>query len=137
DPSGEVARVDVSGITPMHLFDADLPEGIATDGTNVFAALNGSSEIAKCPLTGCIGASTTLAFAESPHGVATDGKNVYWTNGLADGGSVAYCPIAGCPGGAAMLAPAQSNPYGIVVDDVAVYWVTSTPGGAVMKIAKP
>ena len=134
---GKVMRVATDGTGAATLFDADGPQGLASDGTNVFAALNDGNAIVKCALGGCIGGATTLAFAQSPHAVAADATNVYWTNGLADGGSVAYCPIAGCPGGAALLAPMQSNPYAILVDDVAVYWVTSAPDGAVMKIAKP
>ncbi len=138
DALGDVGRADASSFgNGTHLFDADTPQGLATDGTNVFAAVSGGNQIAKCPLSGCIGATTTLAFAQNPHAVATDGKNVYWTNGVADGGSVAYCPVSGCPGGAALLAAGQSNPYGIVVDDAAVYWVNSAPMGSVMKIAKP
>jgi hypothetical protein len=134
---GKVRRMTTSGggaidlITPL-----DDPEGIATDGVNVFVAVNNGSQIAKCPLLGCNGPST-FAFATYPHHVATDGVNVYWGNGLANGGSIGWCPVGGCGGSPKTLATDQKNPYGIAVDDQAVYWVNSGPGGGIFKIAKP
>ena len=138
--SGSVRRITTAGnglvdlVTPL-----DNPEGLATDGQNVFVAVNSGSAIAKCPLLGCSG-PPTFAFATYAHGVATDGSNVYWTNGLAKGGSVQWCPTSGCNGDPRTLAPDQSNAADIVVDDEAVYWTNSVPkgsGGSVMKIAKP
>jgi hypothetical protein len=134
---GKVRRMTTSGggaidlITPL-----DDPEGIATDGTSVFVAVNSGSQVAKCPILGCTGPST-FAFATYPHGVATDGVNVYWANGLANGGSVGWCPVGGCGGNPKTLAPNQANPYGIAVDEKAVYWATSTPGGGIFRIARP
>jgi hypothetical protein len=89
--------------------------------------------------------------------ITTDATNVYWTatgpdtgpsngNSLYLTGYVATCPKTGCPAaGPILLATGLHNPYGIVVDDTAIYFTidgNSPPGdtapneGSVMKIAK-
>ncbi len=136
--TGAVRRMTTGGGGAIDLIPTlDNPSGVITDGTSVFAAVNGGSQIAKCPLLGCTG-SSTFALATYPHEIVIDDTNVYWSNGLANGGSIAYCPIAGCPDDKPIiLVPDQKNPYGIAVDDKAVYYTTSSPSGALMKIAKP
>lgn len=137
---GVIRRSTTAGTGIVDLIsDLDNAEGLATDGTTLYAAVNGSGIIARCPLTGCTAQTpSTFALATYPHAVATDGTNVYWANGLAqEKGSISWCPATGCSGAGNVLADAQSNPYGIAVDEEAIYWTTSAPDGTVMKIAKP
>jgi len=136
---GVVRRASTSGAGLTDLVSGlDAPKGLATDGTTLFVAVGGSRVIARCPLTGCApGEQSTIALANNPHTVATDGVNVYWTNGLAEGGSIHWCPVEGCSGSGRVLATGQKNPYSIAVDDEAVYWTNAAPDGQVMRIARP
>jgi hypothetical protein len=110
------------------------------------------------PRNGTPGAPTTLASSESgPIMITTDATNVYWTatgpdtgptngNSLFESGYVAMCPKTGCPSsGPIKLATGIHNPYGIAVDDTAIYFTVdgNVPAGqqaptegSVMKIAK-
>ncbi len=55
------------------------PEGLASDGTNVYwTSLGGSGALMKAPAAG--GAATTLVSGETPIPVAVAGNSVYWGN---------------------------------------------------------
>lgn len=64
--------------------------------------------------------------------MAIDDTHLYWTS-TTDAGSVQRCPLAGCGGPPEHLADA-AQPWGITLDDVAVYWVTEA--GGIHKVAK-
>jgi hypothetical protein len=52
-------------------------------------------------------------------------------------GEVRTCPRAACPAtGPVVLASGQDTPFGLALDDRAVYWV-NRGGGQVMMVAKP
>jgi DNA-binding beta-propeller fold protein YncE len=135
--AGKVRRATTAGVGPADaIATIEGPEGIATDGTDIYATAD--DRIVKCALTGCPGGAASFAMATNPHDVAVDEANVYWTVGLANGGSVNWCPKTGCPAeGPRLLAADQKNPYHLAVDDRAVYWTNATPSGGVMTIAKP
>jgi hypothetical protein len=65
--------------------------------------------------------------------MAIDDTHLYWTSTSADVGSVQRCPLEGC-GGAPEVLGQTPQPWGITLDDVAVYWVTEA--GGIYKVAK-
>jgi hypothetical protein len=134
------------------------PYGVTIDATNVYWTVQGAGLVQYAPRSGVVGSPTSLSSSENgPIMITTDATNVYWTatgpntgpsngNDLFLSGYVAMCPKTGCPAtGPVMLATGLHNPYGIAVDDTAIYFTidgnapagdTSPNEGSVMKIAK-
>jgi hypothetical protein len=134
--------------------------GMSFDSTNLYWAVNDPAGSVQFTPKGGTGATPqSLSAGEvSPIITAVDATNVYWTAQGPDtapsnadyqtflSGYVATCPKTGCPAsGPTMLATGLHNPYGIAVDDTAIYFTIfgnsddANPvptEGAVMKIAK-
>lgn len=67
--------------------------------------------------------------------IVADDEYVYWAadaGGAA--GSIARCPTDGCTGAPTLLADPVDEPWGMALDETAVYWVTEN--GVVSKVAK-
>ncbi len=81
-----------------------------------------------CP-TPCLLASNL----NHPFLMASDATRVYWTefgDELGAGnGFVKGCALAGCPGGPTIYAAGLTNPRGIAVDGLNVYFATASYGG--------
>jgi hypothetical protein len=105
------------------------PDGIVTDGVNVYFTESSAGSVAKCAVGGCNNTPTTLATTSNINGVATDGVNVYWSDSPA--GTVNRCTISGT--NPTTIATGQTSPTQLAVDGTWVYWVTST---TVMKAPK-
>ncbi len=131
------------------------PYGITLDATNVYWAVQTAGLIQYASRTGSGTITpTTLAGSEvNPLKIAVDADNVYWTAGGVNSakpsdypqylqGYIATCPKAGCPAaGPTKLATGLVGPYGIAVDDTAIYFtldgnIENATSGSVMKIAK-
>jgi DNA-binding beta-propeller fold protein YncE len=111
------------------------PEGIATDGVNVYWTTTGM--MVGAPIAG--GSQFVLASGQNNPaagglpidvGIATDGTYVYWAN--YGGGSVNAVPVGG---GATVSLARGTRPLGIAIDDTAVYF-TDYGAGSVVKTPK-
>ncbi len=107
-----------------------------TAGTNV----GDPGTIARVPADKSSAVQTLGVANGDPRALAIDAKLVYWTARAtaSDGGVVAgavfACPQTGCGAGATKVAVNQDLPWGIAVDNDAIYWGVR---GGVMKLAKP
>ena len=121
-----------------------LPEGIATDSTEVFWTENvcEPSSVRKVAVDG--GEATNLAEMPgcNPSDLVVDEEHVYWlmANGAEDdweSGSVVKTPKEPAP--SVVLVEGQGNPRSIAIDDAFVYWINLdwTSGmGEVLRIEK-
>jgi hypothetical protein len=108
----------------------DTSYGVAVDAANVY--WSGQNGVYKVPLGG--GTNTTLATYFYPADIAIDATYVYVIrpcNGAC--GEIHKVPIAG--GTDVILAPTQSTPSGIAVDQTHVYW-TNYGDGTVKRVHK-
>jgi hypothetical protein len=124
------------------------PDGIASDGANVYFttnAVNGHrGSVMKCFAGGCGDRPTVLASnQDNATDIAVDAAYVYWTSSvyrlIADSGppdgQVQRCATGGCNGQPQVLASgASSQPAGIAVDDSSVYWVDAARGEVVRLV---
>jgi hypothetical protein len=132
--------------TPLYTMQ-EIPEAIATDGTNVYWAnwgtfdAMGASNNDATVWQGSVNGGTPILLASNqtaPAAIVVDAKNVYWTNlgklgaslfPATDSGSVVYVPIGG--GSVVTVATAQPIPIGLVVSGGVIYWTLyglSVPG---------
>ncbi|HEY8088600.1 MAG TPA: hypothetical protein VIF09_12165, partial [Polyangiaceae bacterium] len=57
--------------------------GIVSDGTRVYWAHQGGTEVMSCPVSGCVGAPSVVGgVAPGPTSVAVDATAVYWVDSL-------------------------------------------------------
>ncbi len=159
DPqTDDTLATDAASLTTYYSSDTTptFAWGITLDDTNVYWTVQGSGlvQFASRTATGAI-TPTTLTSAEVvPTMIAVDATNVYWTASGPNSdtnpqdypqyldGYVATCPKAGCPSaGPTKLATKLVGPYGIAVDDTAIYFtqdgnIPNATTGSVWKIAK-
>jgi hypothetical protein len=124
------------------------PNGIATDGKEVFWAGNyasGSEGIWEVSVDG--GAVTTVAAVASStqfaFSVALDGTNVYWTSTdfstpIPDGGApsdILSTPRAG--GSTTVLLSGQDMITGLAVDETSLYWGSQGSDGEAVMMRMP
>ena len=144
DASGDAAAIAVvcTGPCTGTIFDGGcvetlatgqpVPQGIATDGINVYWTDNP-------PLTPDAGAvmrvsvcgGTPVAIASgpiSPQFVAVDGTNLYWTQSSS---VVAWNKSSGA---ITTLAHNQAFPAGIVVDSANLYWANDVADGGLVRM---
>src|SRR5262249_2249615 len=78
------------------------------------------------------GMTAATALTQGAQGVvdvAGDGTDVYWTTST---GSILRCSMQGCSNNPMQMVGGRSNPHGITLDGVNLYW-TETNSGQVMK----
>jgi hypothetical protein len=154
DPTQVVS--DAAALTTYYSSPNTGPWGITLDANNVYWTVQTAGLIQYAPRAGLgTGVPTSLASAEvNPIMITVDATNVYWTAGGPNSaanpndfpqylnGYVATCPKAGCPAsGPTVLATGLHGPYGIAVDDTAIYFtvdgnIYDATEGSVMKVAK-
>jgi hypothetical protein len=107
---------------------------MAVDPSNVYWVE--ADAIMKAPIEG--GPTAKLADVTQIRGLVSDGEYLYWTDAGEGGehqGSVKRAPVSG--GAVELLAEQETRPWGITVDDKAVYWVTNDDSdGSVNKRSK-
>jgi hypothetical protein len=94
------------------------------------------SQIYFAPLPNGIGGGAPPPFGSSGTTVrrtAIDDTHLYWTSTSMDIGTIQRCPLDGCAGAPEVLGQSQ-QPWGITLDQDAVYWVTEQ--GSIFKVAK-
>ena len=133
----ELYRMTKDGLDLTLLAAAPLPREVAQYGDFVVFAATGDGSVRRVPKRGgpmiAIGSATC-------EGLAADEDGVYCTTGGSGigRGSVVYVPIEGLPGGLVrFLAEAQHEPRSIATDDTRIFWTSSAPGSAVVKLVKP
>lgn len=130
--NGTVMKAPIGGGTATTLATGQGgPAALAVDSADVYwINYNDGNVVAKVPITG--GSATVMATGTAglsdPEDIALDANNVYWTNA----GSVQRVAKTG---GSAVGIGGGQTPYGIAVDNAAVYWALYN-GGAIMKRAK-
>jgi hypothetical protein len=108
------------------------PQGVASNGTYVFAIERGASDNAgavyKCPVNTNCGKPTPLAIGlqYSRGAVVADADNVYFT-----AGGLWRCVVAGCGGKPTLMA---TSAYGPIAQDASAIYFWGTDG--VAKVAK-
>lgn len=134
---------------------ATYPWGVTLDATNVYWTVQGSGLVQYAPrsATGTVSPTTLAGTEVNPIMIVVDDANVYWTAGGPNSASpqdyaqylqgyVATCPKTGCPAsGPKKLATGLVGPYGIAVDDTAVYFtqngnLPNSTTGSVSRVAK-
>ena len=83
--NNSVSRVPKTGGTVQPIAsspDVDIAKRVAVDATHVYWANADccSESIARCPITGCVGAAQVIASVEEGFGLALDGTFVYWAD---------------------------------------------------------
>lgn len=127
--------------TPKTTGGADLgtPEGIATDGTNIWIVDDASNTVyrysgAATRTSGAVKASSSFALAAnganvnaSPRGITTDGKSLWVVDNAASDRVFKYT-LAGWLGGAWTIDARNSNPTGITLNPTSVnhLWVVDS-----------
>jgi hypothetical protein len=145
---GIIMRTAIGSTAATPIFTMQqIPEAIATDGTNVywadwgtFDAQGASNNDAKV-WQGSVSGGTPLLLAsnqQAPAAIVVDSHNVYWTNlgklgaslfPATNSGSVVQVPIGGGP--LVTVATSQAIPVGLAVSGGMVYWTVyglSAPG---------
>ncbi len=108
------------------------PADVAVDTTYVYYASPSTGSVKR--VTKSDRSSDVVASGiDAPSALAVDASGIYFAS--ADAGLIMSCPLSGCAGDPRILAERQAQPFGIAVDDVAVYWITRR-GGTVMRVAK-
>lgn len=123
---GAVTRLSLAaGSVPSKIVPADRNadrQAIAVDASNVYWVETG--KIMRAPIAG--GTPAQVADARQVHEMVSDGIHLYWTDAGGGGereGSVRRAPING--GAVETLRQNDTRPWGIAVDDKAVYWVSN------------
>jgi hypothetical protein len=132
--SCEVRRKAFAGgtITPIVTGRTTAPWGFAVasgrlywaEGTSVYAVPLPDGSTTPTP----IGTSTANA-----RELAVSSAGVFWTVEMSGNGAVLRCPLDGCTEMPEILTTFTVKPWGVAVDDDAVYWVTEA--GQVGKLA--
>jgi hypothetical protein len=118
---------------------AENPNGITSDGTNVYWVASSSGEICREPIGSASGPTEIATEQDDPVDIAVDAANLYWTNGH---GSNSVMMLSLASTGPApqpqMIATGQTSPSGIAIDEVSVYWANtgaSMGSGSIAKVA--
>lgn len=129
---GAVLRVPVAGGEVEELASGlDHPAAVAVDATGVYVVVQDAGRVMRFPHGG--GRSTVVTSGlDTPTGLVVDRGWLYVT--AQNAGTVSKLPAAG--GKLFTLASGQSFPTGIASDSQGVYWVSSGPSGAVVKVSK-
>lgn len=124
-----VGAVPIAGGTVTTL-DTTYARRIAVDSQNVYAIDHDGPTVQRIPRDG--GTAQVLAISPAAVGasdIALDSKDVYWTVDQKSG----YVLRVSKAGGTMDVIASEDQPWGIAVDDTAIYW--SLPG-IIMKLAK-
>lgn len=139
------SSVNASGATlvlnanPSLLPGSSSPQGVATDGTRVYAGRQGmvgrTDGVVACPVASdCSASGEIQVFTGSGvSAVVSDGTNVYFSTVTAGVDAVYRCPIAGCSNGATPFWQANVGGVGVrhvplAVDGANVYFNTRGAG---------
>jgi hypothetical protein len=123
-------------ITPLVTSRPTGPFDLEVSGSKLYWSETGPQVYSTTLPTGTGSAAPTV-FASSSSGnarhIAVNNRYVYWT--LAGPNTVERCPLAGCAAGTPeVVASTDGAPWGITLDNNAVYWVTEN--GEVGKVAQ-
>jgi hypothetical protein len=127
------------------------PQGIATDGKNIYWTDQGVCGTTDAGVQVCTGTVNQIAVG-APSGtlptvlasdqvnafvIATDGKNLYWTDqGMFNTNTGTINQIAiGAPSGTQPTILANQNATGIATDGKNVYWINLNGGEGIVQIA--
>lgn len=118
---------------------AQNPNGVTSDGTNVYWVASSSGEVCRQPIGSSTAEEPIATEQDDPVDIAVDAANLYWTNGhgsnslmklsLASSGSVPQPQT---------IASGQTSPSGIAIDETNVYWAntgSSMGSGSIAKVA--
>jgi hypothetical protein len=97
------------------------PASLTVDAVNVYWSTLSPIAIYSQAKTGAGAAAPLISNQPLPLGVAIGAGRLFWTNELADGGSVASCALPSCDAGA--FATGQTNPSYLKIDASGVYWI--------------
>jgi hypothetical protein len=141
-----IESVPVGGGTPTVLASNVEGQSLATDGVNVYWAVNNAAQV-TCGLCGPTtpptsmdssvyavpvggGTPSLLAHGYEINSVAVDGADLYWFDSHTS--TLSFAPRGG--GTPTVLAKDVTAEIGPVVDDVAIYWLSTT--GELMRMPK-
>jgi len=120
--------------------DPPVPNGLTTDGANLYWTLYYSRDYAGKIVTVPIsGGTPTVLYSgpETPVGITVDDRNVYWTNytnGTTVGSIMKIAKIAKTGGMATVMAANQATPDAIVVDATSIYWTDRGSVNGIMRL---
>ncbi|HRI72375.1 MAG TPA: hypothetical protein PK156_49410, partial [Polyangium sp.] len=112
----------------------EMPSGLAIQENELYWTNGGSGDTGSVAMVNLVTAiSAEIATIGQPMRIALDAEYAYWTD--PSDGKVFRAPRHG--GKAEILASGQVSPFGIAVDEHAIYWTCYAPQGVVMRLAKP
>jgi hypothetical protein len=126
-PSAPGTKIKVAGnLTPsMNIADANAQSVLLWDGDTIF----------RVPAAGASAPVTLTAVSPAPSELQAteDASGVYWFDG---NGTLNRCTASGCAGSKTTLLSGQAPTGGLFQDGESLYWVDTSSGYRIMRLAK-